>query len=97
MGRVLAGYAGAFKRRHQRHGHLFQNRYRSVVVEEQAYLLELACHIHLNPLHAGLVPELAALDRYPWGEHSALLRRVQRPWQAVEEILAQFASTPREA
>ena len=34
MGALLAGYAGAFNRRHRRHGHLFQNRYRSIVVEE---------------------------------------------------------------
>ncbi len=41
MGALLAGYAGAFNRRHQRHGHLFQNRYRSIVSEEEPYLLEL--------------------------------------------------------
>ncbi len=41
MRSLLTGYAGAFNRRHQRVGHLFQNRYKSVVVEEEAYLLEL--------------------------------------------------------
>ena len=41
MGALLAGYAGAFNRRHNRHGHLFQNRYKSIVVEEEPYFLEL--------------------------------------------------------
>jgi len=41
MRSLLTGYAGAFNRRHQRQGHLFQNRYKSIVVEEEPYLLEL--------------------------------------------------------
>ncbi len=41
MRRLLTGYAGAFNRRHRRHGHLFQNRYKSILVEEEPYLLEL--------------------------------------------------------
>ena len=55
MGTLLAGYAGAFNRRHRRQGHLFQNRYKSIVVEEEPYRLELTRYIHLNPLRAGLV------------------------------------------
>lgn len=97
MRRVLTGYAGAFNRRHKRHGHLFENRFKSIVVEEEAYLLELTRYIHLNPLRAGLVPNLAALDRYPWCGHSALLGRVPRSWQAVDEVLGQFAATSWQA
>jgi REP element-mobilizing transposase RayT len=41
MRRLLTGYAVAFNHRHQRHGHLFQNRYKSIVVEEEVYFLEL--------------------------------------------------------
>jgi len=55
MRRLLTGYAGAFNRRHQRVGHLFQNRYKSIVVEEEPYLLELVRYLHLNPLRAGVV------------------------------------------
>ncbi len=97
MRRLLTGYAHAFNRRHRRHGHLVQNRYRSIVVEEEPYLLELTRYIHLNPCRAGLVRELAQLDRYPWTGHSALLGRVSRPWQAVEEVLGQFGATRRVA
>jgi putative transposase len=93
MGALLGGYAGAFNRRHKRHGHLFQNRYKSVVVEEEPYLTELTRYIHLNPLRAGLVRDLIALDRYPWCGHRALLGRGKHPWQGVDAVLGQFAKT----
>ena len=57
MRSLLTGYAGAFNRRHHRVGHLFQNRYKSIVVEEEPYLLELVRYLHLNPLRAKVVPD----------------------------------------
>ena len=66
MRALLTGYAGAFNRRHHRVGHLFQNRYKSIVVEAEPYLLELVRYLHLNPLRAQAVPSLPALDRFPW-------------------------------
>ncbi len=94
---LLTGYAGTFNRRHKRGGHLFQNRYKSIVVEEEPYLLELVRYLHLNPLRAGLVADLDALDRYAWTGHATLLGRVPRPWQATADVLAQFGPTPRRA
>jgi len=73
MRRLLTGYAGAFNRRHRRHGYLFQNRYKSILCQEKPYLLELVRYLHLNPLRVGLVKDLRALDRYPWSGHSALM------------------------
>lgn len=90
MRSLLTGYAGAFNRRHKRVGHLFQNRYKSIVVEAEPYLLELVRYLHLNPLRAKVVPTLRTLDRYPWTGHSALLGTVPRPWQATVEILSYF-------
>lgn len=58
MRALLTGYAGGFNRRHRRSGHLFQNRYKSVVCEEEPYFLELVGYLHLNPLRAGLVADL---------------------------------------
>ena len=97
MRSLLTGYAGAFNRRYRRTGHLFQNRYKSIVVQEEPYFLELVRYLHLNPLRAGVVPDLRALDRYPWTGHSALLGRVRRPWQAVAAILERFHRTAGEA
>jgi len=62
-----------------RSGHLFQNRYKSVACEEDAYLLELIRYIHLNLLWAGLVKKLEDLDNYPWTGHSAILGRCRNP------------------
>lgn len=97
MRSLLTGYAGAFNRRHKRVGHLFQNRYRSVVVEEESYLLELVRYLHLNPIRAKLVPDLRRLERHPWTGHAALCGRVPRPWQATAEVLRRFARDSRQA
>ena len=50
MPRVLTGYAVDFNRRHHRQGHLFQNLFKSILCQEDQYLLELVRYIHLNPL-----------------------------------------------
>ena len=97
MRSLLTGYAGTFNRRHHRVGHLFQNRYKSVVVEEGAYLVELVRYLHLNPLRAGILRDLRALDRYPWTGHAALCGRAEYAWQATGEILAQFGRDRRRA
>ncbi len=90
MRRLLTGYAVSFNLRHQRSGHLFQNRYKSIVCEEDFYLLELIRYIHLNGIRAGLVKTLRELDRYRWSGHSVLMGYESRPWQAREEVLSQF-------
>jgi hypothetical protein len=97
MRRLLTGYVVSFNRRYKRHGHLFQNRYKSIVCQEDTYLLELVRYIHLNPLRAGLVPHLAALNRYPYCGHSALMGRVNRPWQDVDYVLHSFGKRVRNA
>lgn len=79
MRRLMTGYAVTFNKRHKRSGHLFQNRYKSVVCEEDLYLLELIRYIHLNPLRARLVKDLKELDKYTWTGHSAILGRRKNP------------------
>ncbi len=97
MRKLLTGYAVSFNKRHRRHGHVFQNRYKSIVCEAEAYLLELTRYIHLNPYRAKLVRDLEELDTYPWCGHSALMGEVERPWQRVEDILAMFGGGTSEA
>ena len=65
MRRLLTGYAGWFNKKYKRHGQLFQNRYKSFLCQEDIYLKELVRYIHLNPLRAGIVADLKALDQYP--------------------------------
>jgi len=90
MRKILTGYAVNFNKRHQRYGHLFQNRYKSIVCQEETYLRELVRYIHLNLLRAGLVKNLTELNRSPWSGHSALMGRVERKWQDTEYVLSFF-------
>jgi len=91
MRRLLTGYAVSFNRRHNRYGHLFQNRYKSILCQEDLYLLELVRYIHLNPLRAGLVEGLSDLDKYPYGGHSAVMDHSRPAWQDTGYILRCYA------
>jgi len=93
MRRLLTGYAVSHNRRHRRQGHLFQNRYKSILCQEDPYLLELIRYIHLNPLRAKVVDDLASLDKYPYCGHSALLGKRKNGWQDTDYILSLFAET----
>ena len=93
MRRFLTGYAGSFNRRHGRHGHLFQNRYKSIICDEDNYFVELVRYIHLNPLRAGLVRDLAELDRYPWCGHSGLMAGRKHDWHHADDVLAWFGKS----
>jgi len=97
MRRLLTGYVVSFNRRHKRHGQLFQNRYKSIVCQEELYLRELVRYIHLNPLRAGIVFELTELNKYPYCGHSALMGRKRRPWQNVDYVLSYFGKTVHSA
>ena len=90
MRRLLTGYAVSYNRRHRRHGQLFQNRYKSILCQEDTYLLELVRYIHLNPLRAKIVKHLKELDRYPYSGHSALMGKVKRGFQDTEYVLRLF-------
>jgi REP element-mobilizing transposase RayT len=92
MRRLLTGYAVSFNRRHRRHGQMFQNRYKSILCQEDPYLLELVRYIHLNPLRAGLVSDLKKLDKFPYCGHSVLMGQSKHDWQDPEYILKLFNS-----
>lgn len=95
MRKILTGYVVRFNRRHKRQGHLFQNRYKSIVCEEDPYLLELTRYIHLNPLRVGIVRTIKGLEKYPWSGHSAIMGTVRREWQDTGEILRYFGEGER--
>ena len=97
MRRLLTGYAITYNHRHARHGYLFQDRYKSIVCDEDAYFLELVRYIHLNPLRAKLVKDVAELDRYPWCGHSVVMGYNKYPWQDTEYILSWFNKKKRNA
>lgn len=97
MRRLLTGYAVSYNFRHHRHGHLFQNRYKSILCQEDTYLLELVRYIHLNPLRATIVKDLRALGNYPYCGHSCIEGKITHDWQDVDYILRMFASNRSKA
>ncbi len=86
MRRLLTGYAVSFNRRHRRCGHLFQNRYKSILCQEDAYLLELVRYIHLNPLRAGLVNELERLNNYAYSGHGVIMGKTKNGCQDTDRV-----------
>jgi len=92
MRRLLTGHAISYNRRHGRCGHLFQNRYRSILCDEQPYFLELVRYIHLNPLRANIVKNLNELDSYPFSGHSYVMGKLSNDWQDTNLVLELFGS-----
>lgn len=90
MSRLLTGHAMAFNRRHRRSGQLFQNRYKSILCQEDTYLLELVRYIHLNPLRAKLVADIKILDKHPFCGHAVLMGEVDYGWQDEAYVLKLF-------
>lgn len=83
-------YAQRFNRRHGRCGHLFQARYRSILVEKDAYLLVVCRYIALNPVTAGVVDRP---ERYRWSSYRATAGLESAPaFLTTEWILSQFAT-----
>lgn len=93
MRRLLTSYAIYFNRRHRRSGHLFENRYKSILCDEEQYLLELVRYIHLNPVRAGLVATMRELDEYPWCSHGSLAGIRSLDWLDADYVLAHFGTT----
>ena len=90
MKRLLTGHAIYFNRKHRRVGHLFQNRYKSILCQEDAYLLELVRYIHLNPIRAKIVPDLKFLDKYAYSGHAAIMGKKKNDWQDTDYVLKFF-------
>jgi len=97
MRRLLTGYAISYNQRHRRWGHLFQNRYKSIICDEDAYFTLLVRYIHLNPLRAKLVNSLEQLDRYRWSGHSSIVGKIKNDWQDRDYVLKWFGNKEGEA
>ena len=83
-------YTRRFNNRHGRSGHLFQGRFKSIVVENDAYVFELSCYIHRNPLRAGIVTRLTD---YKWSSYPIYAYgRIGPEWLKTDLILSFFSS-----
>jgi hypothetical protein len=97
MRRLLSGYAIYYNHRRKRHGHLFQNRFKSIICEEDSYFQELVRYIHLNPIRAHIVQNMSKLDRYPWCGHAAVMGNRKLDWQDRDYVLRWFGKKEKEA
>lgn len=97
MRRLLTGHAVTYNLRYKRQGHLFQNRYKSIVVDEEPYFLELVRYIHLNPVRAGIVKSLEELASYPYTGHAVILGKRDYDVQDVAAVLTRFSALQRTA
>lgn len=89
---LMSGYSIYFNRKYERSGHLFQNRYKSTVVDTERYLLELIRYIHLNPIRSGNVTSLETLSQYPWTGHHEIIEAGRLPWEGFPFIQEFFSS-----
>lgn len=97
MRKLLTGYALYFNKRYKRSGYLYQGRYKSILCQEESYLLELIRYIHLNPLRAGIIKDMESLDNYKWSGHGVIIGKSEAKWQTTGEILRLFGKRKKEA
>lgn len=94
--RINVAYAQHFNRTHDRVGHVYQGRFKSVAIENDVHFIRLVAYVHLNPVRGGLV-DLAELADYPWTGHGALMGRRPPRLIDVDRVLALFGKTRSEA
>lgn len=87
-------YTQWYNRRNNRRGHLFQGRFKALLVDGESYLLELVRYVHLNPVRCGMVRDPR---EYPWSSHRAYLGEDELPWLTTDWVLGQFAEEGLEA
>jgi putative transposase len=97
MRKQLTWYAQYFNRRHSRTGHLFENRYKSILCDEETYLLALIRYIHLNPIRAKIIQTMEDLDRYLWTGHRAIIGKTAYTWMDIDACLSEFGGTRKKA
>jgi REP element-mobilizing transposase RayT len=87
---LLTGYSMRFNGRHQRVGHLFQNRYKSPVVCKDGYFRDVVRYIHLNPVRSEIVRSIPELEEYPWTGHRHIINGGPPSWQDTGLLQTEF-------
>ena len=92
---VQSHYTGYFNWRHERDGHLFQGRYKALIVEKDAYLMRLSRYIHLNPVRAGLVD---LPEKWRWSSYGDYIStRSYNKWIETEDVLRYYGRNRTQA
>jgi putative transposase len=92
---INGGYTGYFNRKYKRVGHLFQGRYKAILVEKESYLVPLSRYVHLNPVRAGLARRP---EGYRWSSYRGYIgKEKEEDWMEYGWVLSQFAETRKRA
>ncbi|NIS62305.1 MAG: hypothetical protein GTO13_16885 [Proteobacteria bacterium] len=92
---VNVSYAGYFNRRHRRTGHLFQGRFKALLIDADEYLIPLSRYIHLNPVRAAIVPNPV---EHPWSSYGVFVGKAKsRDFLVTDRLLARFGRRRGEA
>jgi putative transposase len=95
MRHINGAYTTFFNKKHDRSGHLFQGRYKAILVEADEYAMELSRYIHLNPVRAGLVDSPA---QYRWSSYAAYVGDEKPPgWLTTDFLWGFFGKSPSES
>lgn len=95
MRHINGGYTTWFNKRHNRFGHLFQGRYKAVLVDADPYAGELSRYIHLNPVRVGIVRQP---EQYQWSSYTAYAGKAKTPrWLTTDWLLQYFGQKPAAA
>jgi REP-associated tyrosine transposase len=89
MQNISLRYTTWINRKYHRTGHVFQGRYKAILLDADSYLLELVRYIHLNPVRAGIVSQPT---EYPWSGHNTYLGKEELPWLTTEWVLSQLSA-----
>ncbi|MBD3421397.1 MAG: hypothetical protein GF398_14870 [Chitinivibrionales bacterium] len=90
-------YSRYYNKKYQRKGPLFHDRYKSIATQDQLYLEQLVCYIHLNPIRAGICKTLKSLRRYRWSGHACLMGVYPNDFQDSKTVQKRFGKTPSSA
>jgi putative transposase len=91
MHHINSAYTMYFNVKYERAGHLFQGRYKAILVDVDEYAKELSRYIHLNPVRAGIVDDP---EDYPWSSYSFYIGKQKSPkWLVKDFILSFFSGT----
>jgi REP element-mobilizing transposase RayT len=92
---INSSYTGYFNRRYGRSGHLFQGRYKAILVEKDTYLLSLSRYVHLNSVRAGVVERA---ENYRWSSYPGYIgKEKESEWMEYAWVLSQFGKDKKRA
>jgi putative transposase len=85
-------YARYYNRKYSRRGYLFQDRFKSIAIQEQLYIEQLVRYVHLNPIRAGICKNIESLDQYPWTGHASIMGNKECRFLDDSAVLHRFNS-----